>query len=110
MVLVRTSYAQHQDTHKLMDDTLALFLSLPPGAQATLRAAISDAGPANLRSLARMVYPYVQTIAEAQSIGDMLAAEAGRNSQFVNSVVRDSPDGKLFSWLSAPIPFRAHRR
>jgi len=52
-----------------------LFLSLPPAAQTHLRAAAShkDTG---IRKLTRAVYPYVQTLVDAQDIAHYLAAQA----------------------------------
>lgn len=64
-----------------MDEVRALFLSLPPGAQAHLRAAASRQKPANLLKLARAVYPYVQTLAEATEIAEFLATEVANGQQ-----------------------------
>jgi hypothetical protein len=58
-----------------MDEASTLFFSLPPAAQAHLRAAASHKDPLNLRKLTRAAYPYVQTLADAQGIAEFLANE-----------------------------------
>jgi hypothetical protein len=58
-----------------VDEVLALFLSLPPDAQAYLRTAASHRKSDNLLKLVRAVYPFVQTIAEATEIAEFLASE-----------------------------------
>lgn len=59
-----------------MDDAQTLFLSLPESVRIRMRAAVNLKDLANLRKLTRSVYPYVQTLAEAQSIAGFLAVEA----------------------------------
>jgi len=60
-----------------MDDALALFLSLPTAAQISIRTLANQMDPPNLRSkLIRALCPYVQTLAEAQNIADLLAVES----------------------------------
>jgi hypothetical protein len=59
-----------------MDEARALFLSLLPAAQTRLRAAAGHKESINLRKLTRAVYPYVQTLADAQNIADYLEDEA----------------------------------
>jgi hypothetical protein len=60
-----------------MDDPLALFLSLPIAAQISLRTLANQLDPSNLRNkLTRALCPYVQTLAEAQNIADLLVAES----------------------------------
>jgi len=61
-----------------MDDGLTLFLSLPVDAQARLRARVDRSSPHNVRTLTRLVYAWVQTLAEAQCIADFLLAEPER--------------------------------
>ncbi len=59
-----------------MDDAQTLFLSLPVSAQVRMRAAVNRKDPTDLRKLVRLVYPYVQTLADAQCIAGFLAVEA----------------------------------
>jgi hypothetical protein len=60
-----------------MDDALALFLSLPIVAQTNIRTLANQSDPLNLRTkLTRALCPYVQTLAEAQNIADLFAAES----------------------------------
>jgi hypothetical protein len=58
-----------------MDEARALFLSLPSAAQTYVRAALGDKGSVNLRKVSRAVYPYVQSLEDAQGIAQFLAAE-----------------------------------
>jgi len=58
-----------------MDDGLTLFLSLPVDAQARLRARVDRRDADNFRTLTRVVYAWVQTLAEAQCIAEFLYAE-----------------------------------
>jgi hypothetical protein len=62
-----------------MHEARALLLSLPPAAQTYLRAAVGRKESVNLRKLTRAVYPYVQTLADAQAIADSLASDAVNN-------------------------------
>ena len=62
-----------------MDEARALFLSLPPAARTRLRAAAGHKESISLRKLTRAVYPYVQTLADAQNIADYLEDEADSN-------------------------------
>ena len=59
-----------------MDEMRDLFLSLPAGAQAHLRAAASHQKVVNVLKLARAAYPYVQTLEEAMGIAEFVANEA----------------------------------
>jgi signal transduction protein with GAF and PtsI domain len=59
-----------------MHEALDLFLSLPTAIQTQLRAMIKPKDPNNARKLTRAVYPYVQTIAEAQEIAELLSSAA----------------------------------
>lgn len=58
-----------------MDDGLTLFLSLPVHAQNSARRRVDRRDPDNLRTLTRVVYAWVQTLAEAQCIAAYLATE-----------------------------------
>ena len=58
-----------------MDDGLTLFLSLPVAAQSRLRARVDRGNPDNVRDLTRVVYAWVQTLAEAECIAGYLVAE-----------------------------------
>jgi len=71
-----------------MDDSYTLFYSLPVSAQALMRAAVNHKNPASLRELTRTVYPYVQTLADAQSIAGFLATEASSRTEVYRPVSR----------------------
>jgi hypothetical protein len=58
-----------------MDQARALFLSLPSAAQTYVRAASGHKDSVDLRKVARAVYPYVQSLEDAQGIAQFLANE-----------------------------------
>jgi hypothetical protein len=64
-----------------MDEVRALFLSLPSDAQTHLRTAVRHKEPVNHLKLARVVYPYVQTLAEATEVADFLVSEVAGDQE-----------------------------
>lgn len=92
-----------------MDEAQTLFLSLPVRAQVRMRAAINRKHPTDLRKLARLVYPYVQTLAEAQSVAGFLAGEANDRVEVSQPVDRrnDAMGSIMRAWhyLHRPLHF-----
>jgi hypothetical protein len=80
-----------------MDDALTLFFSLPVAAQASIKATVNHKDPTNPLKLTRLIYPYVQTLADARGIAALLA-----NERDLDYEPGPSADFKLIDIVTAP--------
>ncbi len=92
-----------------MDDAQTLFLSLPVSAQVRMRAEVNRKDPTDLRKLVRLLYPYVQTLADAQSIAGFLAVEADDRVELSERVDRRNDAmgsiQRVWQYLHRPLHF-----
>jgi hypothetical protein len=92
-----------------MYEAHALFLSLPTSAQSNLRAVALQSAPVDMRKLTCAVYPYVQTLADAQDIAFYLAGEAEHHVDDIQAAHQAgsavSPTNMLVKFIfGAPYP------